>query len=524
MAIIGIDLAVTSAHKALVVDDRGGSCGGVISVHSTPEELQALLDQALESSGPQEPVRVVMEATGLAWLPVANFFRQRGAVVYLVNPRESADLGKYFKRHAKSDRRDCAVLARMPLINPDLKPWRMAGAKHLAGQRLCRQQDRMTRCMTECKNRIRTWETQFWPGLEEAVGDPFSPWMRRFRQEWYDPWLLASADPKRLAAWLSEAGVRYQEVDGLAARLQVVARQCMGTMGTREGDKSPDFDYSYLQCEVLRELGFLAAFEAQERPIREQIRGLYRAVHPSRNLESIPGIGEQSASVFVFFVHDVKRFGSQGEFRAWTGMIPRSSQSSNVEKKGLRLTQAGPSLVKAYAYLCAESARRWDPQIAAIYYDQMVNKGKHHTQAVCACATHLMDRVRTVLREDKPYELRDVDGRPVSKKEAREIIAERYTVPDAVRQQTNQRARKAREEKREEDKEKRRSRRRTKGADVGTSPQPGQASPPPYLCILPQYPGAVKCPRPARPHESPASTGYSVVKVPYKEPTPLDMT
>ncbi len=119
-------------------------------------------------------------------------------------------------------------------------------------------------------------------------------------------------------------------------------------------------------------------------------------------------------------------------------MIPRSSQSSNVEKKGLRLTQAGPSLVKAYAYLCAESARRWDPQIAAIYYDQMVNKGKHHTQAVCACATHLMDRVRTVLREDKPYELRDVDGRPVSKKEAREIIAERYTVPDAVRQQTNQ--------------------------------------------------------------------------------------
>ena len=164
-------------------------------------------------------------------------------------------------------------------------------------------------------------------------------------------------------------------------------------------------------------------------------------------------------------------------------MIPRSSQSSNVEKKGLRLTQA-----------------------------------------VCACATHLMDRVRTVLREDKPYELRDVDGRPVSKKEAREIIAQRYTVPDGVRQQTNQRARKAREEKREEDKEKRRSRRRTKGADVGTSPQPGQASPPPYLCILPQYPASVKCPRPARSHESPASTGYSVVKVPYKEPTPLDMT
>ena len=33
MAIIGIDLAVTSAHKALVVDDRGGSCGGGYRLH-----------------------------------------------------------------------------------------------------------------------------------------------------------------------------------------------------------------------------------------------------------------------------------------------------------------------------------------------------------------------------------------------------------------------------------------------------------------------------------------------------------
>ncbi len=46
-------------------------------------------------------------------------------------------------------------------------------------------------------------------------------------------------------------------------------------------------------------------------------------------------------------------------------------------------------------------ARHWDPQIAAIYYDQIVNKGKHHLQAICTCATHLLDRVLVVLCDDR---------------------------------------------------------------------------------------------------------------------------
>jgi hypothetical protein len=47
----------------------------------------------------------------------------------------------------------------------------------------------------------------------------------------------------------------------------------------------------------------------------------------------------------------------------------------------------------------------------------MVHKGNHHCQAVCACATHLLDRVRAVLRDGRPYELRDGDD-PVRAKTA----------------------------------------------------------------------------------------------------------
>ncbi len=134
-------------------------------------------------------------------------------------------------------------------------------------------------------------------------------------------------------------------------------------------------------------------------------------------------------------------------------MIPNSRQSGESEGKGLHLSQAGPDLVKKFAVMDAETARQWDPQIAAIYYAQMMQHGKHHYQALCTCATHLLDRIWTVLKEDRPYELRDVDGTLVSAEQAREIIAARYTVPKEVRARQNQKTRQARAEQRAEKKQ-----------------------------------------------------------------------
>jgi len=140
-------------------------------------------------------------------------------------------------------------------------------------------------------------------------------------------------------------------------------------------------------------------------------------------------------------------------------MIPDSRQSGDAESKGLHISQAGPDPVKKFGYLDANIARRFDPQIAAIYHDQMVKKGKHHNQAVCACATHLLDRVYVILKEDRPYELRDVDGVSVTPKQARAIIAERYVVPQEVRKRNNRRSRKERAERRMERKQQKKGKR-----------------------------------------------------------------
>jgi transposase len=453
MRTIGIDLAVRAEHRAVVADEHGSFVTSVLTFSTAPAELDRLLAQA-RATAPGCELQAVMEATGMSWFPVAVYLHRQGLRVYVVNSQQVADLRRYYKRHAKSDRIDARVLARLPLVNPDqLHPLRLATATALACQRGCRELDRLAQQVTASLNRLRAGDRWAWPGLETRVfPDPFNPAGRWFRQHWYDPHRVLTAGATRLRQQWRESGVNPADSGEWAEPLVQLAQDVLALYG-REGAY---LDNAYLQAEVQREQARLQAAEEAHHALQlKSVRRLYRQLHPSRNLETIKGVGQDGAAVFASFIGDPKRFRSVRACRSWSGLIPDSRQSANTEAKGLHITQAGPNLVKKFAYLDAETARQWDPQLAALYYDQMVHKGKHHNQAVCAVATHLLDRILVVLRNDRPYELRDVDGTPVSVTRAREIVHQRYVVPDEIRSRNNKRARQARMDGRAERKQKR---------------------------------------------------------------------
>jgi len=92
MRIIGLDLAITSAHKAVVMDERGKFLTPMFPVTTWAESLAALLQRAREGAEANCPLVVVMEPTGVAWLPVAVYLIMRAVTVYLVNGQQVADL------------------------------------------------------------------------------------------------------------------------------------------------------------------------------------------------------------------------------------------------------------------------------------------------------------------------------------------------------------------------------------------------------------------------------------------------
>jgi len=452
MRIIGIDLAVTAKHRAIVLDERSRFISPIITFHTELAALDRLRGKALEGAAPDCELVVVMEATNIVWYPISVYFLQRGATVHVVNPRISADLGRFYKRHAQSDRLAAKTLARLPLVSPEiLYPLMLSGGDYLALQRGCRELDRLTSQASAIKNRLQDTDLLAWPGLKQRVfskgSHPVLPW---FRDHFYDPRRVVEAGEAGVRqAWRAACGA--EEDEEWITPVVLLAKEILGLYG----NSMAYIDHTALAAEVARERRRLAQLEADATSLRVNVtRPLYRQLHPSRNLETIKGVGQAGAAVFVGFIGAPLRFASNRRFRGWSGMVPRSAQSGEAESRGLRITRAGPNLIKKYSYLDADSGRKRDPQLAAIYYDQMVNHGKHHTQAVCACATHLLDRVRIVLTEDRPYELRDVDGTPVTDEQALAIIAERYTVPDDVRRRTNKGARRERAQRQAERKEK----------------------------------------------------------------------
>ncbi len=320
---------------------------------------------------------MVMEATDINWYPVSVYFSRQLATVHVVNPRMAADLARFYKRHARSDRLSAKVLARLPLVSPEsVYPLVLSGADYLTLQRACKELDRLTVQISAYKNRLQAIDRLGWPGLKSRVfRDSASPLTRWFRTHFYDPRLVVEAGVAGLCQAWRTAQV-YNEDEGWIEPLVVLAEELLDLYG----DQGSYLDYAALAGEVDREQRRLAKVEADAHDLRLRVtRPRYRQLHPSRNLETMRGVGQDGAAVYIGFVGNPDRFASNRAFRGWSGMTPCSRQSGESESKGLRISKAGPNLVKKYAYLDADAARQRDPQIAAIYYDQMVRKGKHHT-------------------------------------------------------------------------------------------------------------------------------------------------
>jgi transposase len=445
--IIGIDLAVRAAHKAIVLDQSSNRfVSKMITFHTDPAEIDRVLAAARADARDDVHLVAVLEATGMAWYPVGLYLERHGVVVYRVNGQQVADLRRVFKRHAKSDRIDARVLARLPLVCPEyLHRCPFPSGSQMALQRACREVALLKEQVTADKNRLLATDQFAWLGLSGIVS-PYSDAAYWMRTQWYDPWHIVQAGEADIAtAWRAASPEQPADTSWVPALVRR-AQRVVALYGDPE-----QIPYALLQAHLGRVQERLRRAEAQAHHLRLQVvRPLYRQLHPSRHLESLRGVGQDSAAVYIAFIGDILRFPSLHDFRGWSGMIPFSRQSGEGQAKGLHITKAGPNLVKAMAFIDAQVARQWDPQIAAIYYKQMMSYGKHHLQAVCACATHLLDRVYVILRENRPYELRDVDGTPVDKHLARRICLEKYRVPDEVRRRNNHRVRKERRERKVE--------------------------------------------------------------------------
>jgi transposase len=423
--VVGLDLGIASAHTAVVLRDDGTEvCRRRCS--PTVESFTELESAALHGSSEGTRLEIVVEPTGPAWLPVAVHFGRRGHVVYRVPSAKAADLRRFFSRHAKSNSIDAATLARLALVDPDgLRPVELPGADRASLDRRVRATDRLTRAGATHKRRIKDLVRTLMP-TAPLTGD-LSRSDLAVLERYADPNVLLRTGRARITGLIAKASNNHLGAER-AERWLAAARAAVALYG---GDGAVAF--ADLAAEVATEIRLLRAVEAELDLHAEARERTYRRVDPEQLARSLPGLAEVGGPVLQAAVGRAHRFGGGSQFKSFTGLTPKASETGETDRKGQPMSKAGSSLLRSQLLRSADVARTIDPQLAQIYYAQMVERGANHLKALCVVASHLAERSWAVLARGTPYELRDTDGRSVSRQEAKAIVAECWTVPEEVR-------------------------------------------------------------------------------------------
>lgn len=444
---VGVDLGVTAKHKACVCNEQGEKLMQNKSFYTTKEALDTLCEKALENAEPETKLRFICEPTEMAWFPLAIYATVNEYEFVRVKSHKTHDLRKYYSRHKKNDKLDSDILAKMPIVdNKAMEVTHLPDAETFALERCNRQYERVSKESSAIKNRLSSLYHWVMPGLLDCFENTFDSRAREFYRHFSNPFHAKETGINGIREMLNPA-CRQKMKDDLPEKLYAVAASACELYA----NSSHLVNFAEIQNEVCIELQLLEAHETVILQLKEKIEEFYEKVHPSKNIETIKGIAETLGPSIIGMVGNPNRFSSQSAFRCYSGMIPKQDDSGEVNKKGLSLTQEGPSRLRRDVFLAADVARQWDPQLAKIYYEEMVYKGHCHTEAVCAVIPNLLNRILCILKENRPYELRDINGEPISSKVAKQIIKENFIVPEEIRQRTrSRRSRKSQKNKKEE--------------------------------------------------------------------------
>jgi transposase len=434
---LGVDIAVRAPHQGSLADERGQVLWSGHRFRTTAADLQVLWARLLAAAQPAgqpggQPtgqwveVTVVMEPTRNAWVPLAAWFRRQGARVVLVSAERSSDLRAYYAKHTKSDRLDSVLLARLPLLHPEgLHAERGIGPGDPL-RRATKLHSTLVKRRTTSLARLDALLEILGPGWHAAFHAHLgtTSTLRFLAAGYADPHTVRRLGRARLTRFLHRHS-RGAFGDAEADQILAAARETLDVWGE-------DLSFPDLADDIAVEARLALALTDEVKDVDERIAVLVRDRDPNGIIASAPGVGAVTAAVILGRLGDASRFTSLAAVRAFSGLVPSLDSSGATGRHG-GPTKRGDALLREALFISANQARRLDPSLAAKYHRLMVDSGKHHTSALCHIATTLLTRLVACWRAQTPYQLRDVDGRPVNAIEARAIIVERYQVSDHIR-------------------------------------------------------------------------------------------
>ena len=149
--------------------------------------------------------------------------------------------------------------------------------------------------------------------------------------------------------------------------------------------------------------------------LAEQIRSLTKSIRKlddeisehgknlkgHKNLASIKGIGERSATVLLSVIDDVNDFADEDKLAAYFGIVPRVSDSNMTVRHG-RITKNGSKIGRTTLIQCTLAAKRYSPYLRRYY--KRIERHRGSGKAIIATARKFLGIIYQTLKNDWIFE------------------------------------------------------------------------------------------------------------------------
>jgi len=120
-----------------------------------------------------------------------------------------------------------------------------------------------------------------------------------------------------------------------------------------------------------------------------------------KNLSSIKGIGERSATVLLSVIDDVNDFADEDKLAAYFGIVPRVSDSNETIRHG-RITKNGSKIGRTTLVQCTLVAKRYSPYLRRYY--ERIKRHRGSGEAIIATARKFLGIIYQTLKNDWIFE------------------------------------------------------------------------------------------------------------------------
>ena len=337
--IVGVDVAKCK-HVARAQDHRGIELGKRLVFENTREGLDIFKGWICLLQEEHNKIKVIVgvEPTGHYWFALAQYLRQAGITIVVVNPmhvKKSKELDD--NSPTKNDTKDARVIAQL------VKDGRYSEPNHLTGvyaelRIAVISRESLVKQMNQVKNQVINWLDRYFPEFTDVFKD-----------------FGGKAAMMTLQYFPLPQDIIQQGVDGIvkcwkveiergigAKRAQILLTAAQDSIGLSEG-------LTMARIELVLLLSQYNLYKEQLDILEKEIKKLLKSIPVAVKMLTIPGIGWVTVAGFLAEVGDLMNYTHPQQIIKLAGLALKEN-SSGKHKGQTHITRRGRPRLRALLF------------------------------------------------------------------------------------------------------------------------------------------------------------------------------